>query len=108
MQTNGGRREDQCRYSGLQRSIAFCLAALKSVFAQTLKPDEVIVVDDGSTDNTAEIAAANGSKSNHPRKWRTFGCQKYRDPECFERMDRAAGCRRYVGSGQTGATGCLR
>jgi glycosyltransferase involved in cell wall biosynthesis len=32
--------------------------ALGSVFAQTLLPSEVIVVDDGSTDATADIAAA--------------------------------------------------
>ena len=35
---------------------------LKSVFAQTLKPDEVIVVDDGSTDNTAALAAELGAR----------------------------------------------
>jgi glycosyltransferase involved in cell wall biosynthesis len=40
----------------------FLPRCLKSVFAQTLKPDEVIVVDDGSTDNTAEIAAALGAR----------------------------------------------
>jgi glycosyltransferase involved in cell wall biosynthesis len=36
-----------------------CLA---SVFAQTLKPEEVIVVNDGSTDNTAELATELGAK----------------------------------------------
>jgi glycosyltransferase involved in cell wall biosynthesis len=31
-------------------------ATLEAIFAQTLPPAEVIVVDDGSTDNTAEVA----------------------------------------------------
>ncbi len=35
---------------------------LKSVFEQTYKPEEVIVVDDGSTDNTAEVAAELGAR----------------------------------------------
>lgn len=41
------------------RFLPRCLA---SVFSQTLQPDEVIVVDDGSTDDTASVAAALGAK----------------------------------------------
>ena len=41
---------------------AFLPRCLKSVFAQTLKPDEVIVVDDGSRDNTAALAAELGAR----------------------------------------------
>jgi len=40
----------------------FLPRCLESVFAQTLKPAEVIVVDDGSTDNTAALARELGAR----------------------------------------------
>jgi glycosyltransferase involved in cell wall biosynthesis len=39
----------------------FLPRCLKSAFAQTLKPVEIIVVDDGSTDDTAAVAAGLGA-----------------------------------------------
>ncbi|PDV97074.1 glycosyltransferase family 2 protein [Candidatus Chloroploca asiatica] len=39
----------------------FLAEALQSVLDQTLPPDEIIVVDDGSTDNSATIARSFGS-----------------------------------------------
>jgi len=41
---------------------SFLPRCLESVFAQTLKPEEVLVIDDGSTDNTAALAEALGAR----------------------------------------------
>ena len=42
-----------CTYNGFSRGYLF--EALNSVFYQTLKPDEIIVVNDGSTDETPDV-----------------------------------------------------
>ncbi len=44
----------------------FIREALESVFAQTLLPDEIIVVDDASTDGTAELVEQMASESPVP------------------------------------------
>lgn len=41
---------------------AFLPRCLKSVFGQTVKPEEIIVVNDGSADNTAQLAGDLGAK----------------------------------------------
>ena len=41
------------------RTLAETLASIR---AQTLVPNEILVVDDGSTDSTAEVAKANGAR----------------------------------------------
>ncbi len=47
---------------------AMLVEALESALGQTRPPDEIIVVDDGSTDNTAEVADRYGSKIRYIRQ----------------------------------------
>ena len=42
----------------------YLAAAIDSVFDQTLQPDEVIVVNDGSTDRTAAVLVGYGDRIN--------------------------------------------
>ncbi|MBI5652671.1 MAG: glycosyltransferase family 2 protein [Chloroflexi bacterium] len=61
-------------------TLAECLAALQT---QTRAPDEIIVVDDGSTDRTAELARASGARvlqqpNRGPAAARNLGAQNAR------------------------------
>jgi glycosyltransferase involved in cell wall biosynthesis len=46
----------------------FLKEALSSLFRQTRRPDEIIVIDDGSTDDTAQVVASFGPQVTYVRK----------------------------------------
>lgn len=54
----------------------FLEKALKSVFAQSRKADEVVVVDNGSTDNSAQIVKKYSGKINYVRNKKNMGAAR--------------------------------
>ena len=84
----------------------FLPRCLKSVFAQTLKPEEVIVVDDGSTDNTAALAAELGttviSQTNSGIAAARNNGIRHASGEWIALLDADD----LLGAGKTGASGC--
>ena len=48
--------------SAVRNGERYLSEALESVMGQTLPPDEVLVIDDGSTDATADIARSCGAR----------------------------------------------
>lgn len=53
--------------------------ALESALGQTVPPDEIVVVDDGSTDGTAELAASYGPLIRLVRHERNLGLSRTRN-----------------------------
>jgi glycosyltransferase involved in cell wall biosynthesis len=67
--------------------------ALKMLAFQTVLPSEIIIVDDGSTDNTAAIAENTSARVIRARPQRAGSHKKRWNRRGLQRMDRASRCR---------------
>ena len=87
-------------------------AAIRSVLAQSYARWELLILDDGSADRTAEIAEAFEKSDPRIRLFRNpknLGAAQTRNPRLCSgagRMDRAAGLRRYMAYRQAGKAAC--
>ena len=86
----------------------FITEAISSVLDQTRPPSEIIVVDDGSSDETADVVREFGESVRYIRQDNAGVCvaRNRGVSESTSELIAFFGCRRYVGADQSRETGC--